>query len=115
MTTHSHERDDKVNDQVDNLNRGFCWEAEAIGAVIGRNPRQTHHLLTRGEIKSATFAPSRPPTHVKAVYRALTRHTRWIVVRQRRGASRSIPVYVRHSENVFSFTSGAALPTRRRR
>src|SRR5262249_28366946 len=51
--THSHERDDKVNDQVDNLNRGFCWGAEAIGAVIGRNTRQTHHLLTRGEIKSA--------------------------------------------------------------
>jgi len=51
--THSHERDDKVNDQVDDLNSGFCWGAEAIGAVIGRNPRQTHHLLTRGEIKSA--------------------------------------------------------------
>jgi len=49
----SHERDDKVNDEVDDLNSGFCWGAEAIGAVIDRNPRQTHHLLTRGEIKSA--------------------------------------------------------------
>jgi hypothetical protein len=41
---HSHEHYDKVNDQVDDLNSGFCWGAEAIGAVIGRNPRQTHHL-----------------------------------------------------------------------
>ena len=77
----------------------FLWGVDEIGAAIGRNGRQAFHLLNR----------------VKAVYRALTRHTRWIVVRQRRGASRSIPVYVRHSENVFSFTSGAALPTRRRR
>jgi hypothetical protein len=30
----------------------------------------------------------------QAVYRTRTRHTRWIVVRWRRGASRSIPVYV---------------------
>jgi len=30
----------------------------------------------------------------QAVYRTRTRHTRWIVVRSRRGASRSIPVYV---------------------
>jgi hypothetical protein len=51
--THSQERDDKVNDQVDDPNSGFCWGAEAIGAVIGRNPRQTHRLLTRGQIKSA--------------------------------------------------------------
>jgi hypothetical protein len=31
--THSHERDDKVNDQVDDVESGFCWGAEAIGAV----------------------------------------------------------------------------------
>jgi len=30
----------------------------------------------------------------QAVYRTRTRHTRWIVLRSRRGASRSIPVYV---------------------
>jgi hypothetical protein len=30
----------------------------------------------------------------QAVYRTRTRHTRWIVVRWRRGALRSIPVYV---------------------
>lgn len=51
--THSHQQDDKVNGQPDDPNSGFCWGAEAIGAVIGRNSRQTHYLLTRGEIKSA--------------------------------------------------------------
>jgi len=54
MTHSHHERYYKVNDQVDDLNNGFCWGAEAIGAVIGRNSRQTHHLLTRGVIRSAT-------------------------------------------------------------
>ena len=38
----------------------------------------------------------------QAVYRTRTRRTRWIVVRRRRGASRSIPVYVRHSELLWS-------------
>jgi hypothetical protein len=88
----SHDRDDKVNDKI-----------EAIGAVIGRNLRQTHHLLTRGEIKSATFAPSRAPTGVKAVYRTRTRR---IVVRRRRRASRSIPVYVRRSVLLWSAVNG---------
>jgi hypothetical protein len=32
---------------------GFAWNAAEIGRVIGRGPRQTHHLLTRGEIKCA--------------------------------------------------------------
>jgi hypothetical protein len=31
----------------------FIWGAAAIGAEIGRTPRQTHHLLSAGEIKSA--------------------------------------------------------------
>src|SRR5262249_28746710 len=29
------------------------WGAAAIGKVINRTPRQTHHMLTRGYIKSA--------------------------------------------------------------
>jgi hypothetical protein len=29
------------------------WGAEPIGAIIGRNARQTHHLLINGEIKCA--------------------------------------------------------------
>ena len=103
----NHDSNRSVNGQPDDLNSAFCWGAEAIGAVIGRNPRQTHHLLTRGEIKSATFAPSRPPTGVKAVYRTRTRRTRLIVVRQQR-ASRSIPVYVRRSELLLSGVNGGA-------
>lgn len=31
----------------------FIWGAENIGAAIGRNARQAHHLLTQGAIKSA--------------------------------------------------------------
>ena len=52
----NHDSNRSVNDQVDDLNSGFCWGPETIGAVIDRNPRETHHLLTRGEIKCATFA-----------------------------------------------------------
>jgi hypothetical protein len=29
------------------------WGAAAIGQIINRNPRQTHHLLASGNIKSA--------------------------------------------------------------
>jgi len=29
------------------------WGAAAIGGIINRNPRQTHHLLSSGLIKSA--------------------------------------------------------------
>jgi hypothetical protein len=29
------------------------WGAAAIGRIINKNPRQTHHLLGRGLIKSA--------------------------------------------------------------
>jgi len=29
------------------------WGAETIGAIIGRNPRQAHHLLVTGQIKCA--------------------------------------------------------------
>jgi hypothetical protein len=29
------------------------WGADQIGKIINRNPRQTHHLLTTGAIRSA--------------------------------------------------------------
>ena len=31
----------------------FLWGADEIGAAIGRNGRQTHHLLAHGEIQCA--------------------------------------------------------------
>ena len=31
----------------------IIWGAEAIGIVVGRDPRQAYHLLEKGRIKSA--------------------------------------------------------------
>jgi hypothetical protein len=31
----------------------FLWGADQIGRAVGINPRQAHHLLAKGEIKSA--------------------------------------------------------------
>ncbi len=31
----------------------FAWGSAEIGEVIGRTPRQTHHLLSRGQILCA--------------------------------------------------------------
>jgi hypothetical protein len=42
--------DDSVNGAAE---KPVLWGAEEIGRVIGRTPRQTHHLLTTGKIKSA--------------------------------------------------------------
>jgi hypothetical protein len=42
----------------------------------------------------------------QAVYRTRTHQTRSIVVRRRRGASRSIPVYVRRPELLWSAVNG---------
>ena len=44
---------DKVNGKIPNSLDKLVWGAVAIGEIINRNPRQTHHLLTRGHIKSA--------------------------------------------------------------
>ena len=45
---------DPVNDfRPAPVENAFAWGSDEIGHVIGRNPRQTHHLLTKGEIKSA--------------------------------------------------------------
>jgi hypothetical protein len=45
------------------------WGAAAIGAVINRNPRQTHHLLTSGHIKSARRIGGRWVANVAALRR----------------------------------------------
>lgn len=41
------------SDPNEGVNSGFCWGAGSIGREIGRSARQTHHLLSRGEIKCA--------------------------------------------------------------
>jgi hypothetical protein len=43
----------KQNLYQEGTNSEFLWGAGAIGEIIGRNPRQTHHLLTTGQIQSA--------------------------------------------------------------
>ena len=66
----SPEHADKVKKIPSNLDKPV-WGVVEIGKIINRNPHQTHHLLTRGEIKSATFAPSSPPTGVELLWSAV--------------------------------------------
>ena len=47
----------------------FAWGSDEIGHVIGRNPRQTHHLLTKGEIKSAKKVGGRWVASISALLR----------------------------------------------
>ena len=49
----SHETSRYVNENLNSTQDEFLWGAEQIGAAIGRNPRQAHHLLTTGQIKCA--------------------------------------------------------------
>lgn len=59
---------DSVNDSKPAKN-SFAWGADEIGSVINRNARQTHHLLTRGEIKSATKRGGRWVANIQALLR----------------------------------------------
>lgn len=43
----------KVNGDSNSAPSDFLWGTDAIGQAIGRNPRQTFHLLATGQIKSA--------------------------------------------------------------
>jgi hypothetical protein len=54
--THNDDSTRLVNGTTEAACDDFLWGAEAIGKPINRNKRQTHHLLTRGEIKSASRA-----------------------------------------------------------
>jgi hypothetical protein len=36
-----------------NTDACFAWGCSQIGRIIGRNPRQTYHLLETGQIRSA--------------------------------------------------------------
>jgi hypothetical protein len=51
--SHTHQGDDKVNDNNQSSLNKPLWGAAAIGREINRTPRQTHHLLSKGHIKSA--------------------------------------------------------------
>ena len=45
------------------------WGAAEIGRIINRNPRQTHHLLTSGHIKSARRIGGRWVANIAALRR----------------------------------------------
>ena len=49
----SNNQDSGVFVNGDINNNTPVWGAAEIGRIIGRNKRQTHHLLTKGHIKSA--------------------------------------------------------------
>jgi hypothetical protein len=49
----SHEHADNVNGETKISFDKPVWGAKAIGDIINRNPRQTHHLLNQGYIKCA--------------------------------------------------------------
>jgi hypothetical protein len=42
-----------VNRKAEVSTSDFIWGSEAIGAVIGRSSRQTFHMLSGGQIRSA--------------------------------------------------------------
>ena len=61
---------DPVNDSRSApVENAFVWGADEIGRVIGRNGRQTHHLLTNGEIKSAKKVGGRWVANISALLR----------------------------------------------
>lgn len=57
-----------VNDSKPAENN-FAWGADEIGNVIGRNPRQTHHLLAGGQLKSAKKVGGRWVANISALLR----------------------------------------------
>ena len=65
---------DNVNSvQEPNVDNGpLAWGVEEIGRVIGRTPRQTHHILTRGQIKSARKVGGKRVANREALIRELS-------------------------------------------
>jgi hypothetical protein len=52
MSVQPHEDPPRQGGDLNNWDKPV-WGALAIGEIIGRSERQTHHLLSRGSIKSA--------------------------------------------------------------
>jgi hypothetical protein len=55
----------------DGLESPFAWGADEIGAVIGRDVRQTFHLLNTGQLKSAKKIGGRWVANREALIREL--------------------------------------------
>jgi hypothetical protein len=67
--SHTHQRKVYVNENHQGALDKPVWGAAEIGRVINRNPRQTHHLLTSGHIKSARRVGGRWVANVAALRR----------------------------------------------
>ena len=65
--TFNHLRSRGVNARPEDSNSDYVWGADAIGRVIGRNPRQANHLLAKGEIKCAQRKGGRWVANVAAL------------------------------------------------
>jgi hypothetical protein len=63
--SNNHESDQLVNGALDKP----IWGAAAIGREINRTPRQAHHLLSRGLIKSARKVGSQWTANAAALRR----------------------------------------------
>jgi hypothetical protein len=58
--------------QEDFNSHPLAWGVEEIGRVIGRTPRQTHHILTQGQIKSARKVGGKWVANREALIRELS-------------------------------------------
>jgi hypothetical protein len=65
----THQHNDNVNENHQGSLDKPVWGAAAIGSIINRSPRQTHHLLTSGHIKSARRIGGRWVANVAALRR----------------------------------------------
>ena len=50
----------------------LAWGVDEIGKVIGRTARQTHHLLTKGQIKAARKVGGKWVANREALIRELS-------------------------------------------
>jgi hypothetical protein len=58
--------------QEDFNSHPLAWGVNAIAHVIGRTPRQTHHILTKGQIKSARKVGGKWVANREALIRELS-------------------------------------------
>jgi hypothetical protein len=65
----SHDHADNVNGNNLSSFDKPVWGAAEIGRIINRNPRQTHHLLSSGHIKSARMVGGRWVANIAALRR----------------------------------------------
>jgi hypothetical protein len=61
-----------IAQQEDFNSHPLAWGVEQIGKVIGRTPRQTFHILSRGQLKSAKKVGGRWVANRNALLRELS-------------------------------------------